>query len=180
MSDWEWLGLTPFVLAAAFIGAGVAIGLGLGIGLGRVGGIAASILVAILHRIRGGDWIYIPLVLLAPALIGEVIGAGSAIVFGFKIGPGLVGGCIVMTILVPLMMVLLPWHGEGIALASQVVVLVPIAGVIGAGLAIVVGFDIGHGVVSCGSVVSILALLMWLGYFWDQSKPAQTGVGKRD
>jgi hypothetical protein len=178
MSKWKWLGFAPFVLAAALIGAGVAVALGLGIGLGLVGGVAATILVAILHRIRGGAWYYIPLVLLAPALIGEVLGAGLATVLGFNIGLGLVGGCIVITVLVSIMMVLLPWHEEGIFRASQVVVFVPIAGVIGAGLAIVLGFDVGHGVVGCGSVVSILGLLMWLGGFRDQSKPAKTGGAK--
>ena len=180
MRKWEWLGLAPFVLAAALIGTGVAVSLGLGFGLGLAGGVAASILDVILHRIRRGDWFYNPRFVLAPALIGEVLGAGLAIVLGFNIGLGLVGGCIVMTVLVLLMTTSLRWHGEGIAWASQVVVFVPIAGVIGAGIAIVLGFDLGHGVIGCGSVVSILGLLLWLGYFRDQSKPAKTGGAKGD
>lgn len=180
MSHWEWLGLVPFVLAAALVGAGIAFGLGLKAEYGLVSGFAACILAAILHRIRGGDWPYLLLLLTAPALIGEVLGAGLAILSGFPVGIGLIDGCIILSVFMPLIMFLRPWHGEGIAWASQVVVLVPAAGVIGAVIAVVFGLNLSHAVIGCSSVPSILALLAWIAYFQNQSESTKASEQRKD
>jgi len=113
------------------------------------------------------DWI-VAFPVLAAALIGGVIGAGLAIVVGFDIVNGFVGGGIILAIILPLMTLLLSWHGEWIAWAFQVFVLLPIGSGIGAVVAIVVGFDIVHGVVGGGIVASILPIFVWVGGFWGQ------------